>query len=341
VIDRRTSVAYDAVMRIGILGAGAWGCALSALLADAGHGVALWEIDPDVAERLARTRQHAYLGIALDVRIDVTAELPRAVRDRDVILVATPSQYVRAAVGAAAPWFDPRSIIVCAAKGLEVGTHLTMDRVVGGAAPRNRVALLSGPTFAKEIAAGLPAAAVVAASDPASAFDVQRAFSGVRLRLYTTDDVVGVALGGALKNVVAIAVGVSDGLGFGDSARAALITRGLNEMGRLAVRMGAHPLTMAGLAGLGDLVLTCTGDLSRNRQVGLALARGEALADIIPRLGQVAEGVGTARTAVELAGPLGVDMPIAASVAMVLHDGIPPREAVAALLSRDFRAERD
>ena len=161
------------------------------------------------------------------------------------------------------------------------------------------------------------------------------------MRVYTSDDVVGVALGGALKNVVAIAVGVSDGLGFGDNARAALITRGLSEMGRLAVRMGAHPLTMAGLAGLGDLVLTCTGDLSRNRQVGLALARGKVLSDVMRELGHVAEGVGTARTAAELAAELEVPMPITTSVAAVLHDGKPPRDAVGELLSRDFRAERD
>src|SRR6185503_19971866 len=161
----------------------------------------------------------------------------------------------------------------CAAKGLEAGTHASMDRVIAEAAPGARVALLSGPTFAKEIAQRLPAAVVSAAREAGVAAEVQRAFASERLRVYTTDDVVGVAIGGALKIVVAIAVGVSDGLGFGDNARAALITRGLSEMGRLAVRLGAHPLTLAGLAGLGDLVLTCTGDLSRNRQVGLALAR--------------------------------------------------------------------
>ena len=231
--------------------------------------------------------------------------------------------------------------MACAAKGLEARTHLTMDRVIGEALPGVPVAILSGPTFAKEVAAGLPAAVVAAARDKTVAAIVQRTFSGGCLRVYSSDDVVGVALGGALKNVVAIAVGVSDGLGFGGNARAALITRGLSEMGRLAVRMGAHPLTLAGLAGLGDLVLTCTGDLSRNRQVGLALARGEPLRDVTRRLGQVAEGVGTARTAAELAAELGVQMPITASVAAVLHDGRPPRDAVAELLARDFRPERD
>ena len=235
----------------------------------------------------------------------------------------------------------PGAVIVCATKGLEAGTRLTMAEVIAEAAPGVPAALFSGPTFAKEVAAGLPAAVVVAARDEAVASLVQRELSGHRLRVYTSDDVIGVALGGALKNVVAIAVGVSDGLGFGSNARAALITRGLSEIGRLAVKRGAHPLTLAGLAGLGDLVLTCTGDLSRNRQVGLALARGEALDDIVRRLGQVAEGVQTSRTAAELAALVGVAMPITTSVAAVLHGGKPPRDAVGELLARDFRAERD
>ncbi len=328
-------------MRVAVLGAGSWGCALAALLADAGHEVALWEFNFAEAERIRKTRQHAYLGIRIADQILVTADLAGAVQDRAMVVVATPSEHVRVTMAAAAPHLQSGVIVACAAKGLEARTHLTMDRVIGEAAPGVHLALLSGPTFAKEIAAGLPGAVVAASSDQETASAVQREFSGGRLRVYTTDDVIGVALGGALKNVVAIAVGVSDGLGFGDNARAALITRGLNEMGRLAVRMGAHPLTISGLAGLGDLVLTCTGNLSRNRQVGLALARGEGLVDIVRRLGQVAEGVGTATTAAELAAELGVDMPITTNVAAVLHEGKAPREAVAELLSRDFRAERD
>lgn len=328
-------------MRVVVLGAGAWGCALATLLQENGHQVALWEKDQNVASRLARNRAQPYLGIQLAPSIEVTADLGRVVPGRALVVVATPSEFVRATMAAAAAHLDPGVVIVCASKGLEVGTHLTMDQVIGEAAPGVSVALLSGPTFAKEIASGLPAAVVAAAVDPAWALAAQKAFSSGRLRVYTSDDVVGVAMGGALKNVAAIAVGVSDGLGFGDNARAALITRGLNEMGRLAVRMGAHPLTMAGLAGLGDLVLTCTGDLSRNRQVGLALARGESLPAVMRRLGQVAEGVTTARIAAALAAELNVEMPIMTSVAEVLHDQKPPRQAVAELLSRDFRAERD
>jgi glycerol-3-phosphate dehydrogenase (NAD(P)+) len=215
-----------------------------------------------------------------------------------------------------------------------------MDEMIALAWPGARVAVLSGPSFAAEIARGLPAALVAASDDPEAAAAVQTCFGGDRLRIYTSRDVTGVCVGGALKNVIAIAVGCCDGLGFGDNARAALITRGLAEMGRLAERMGGQALTLAGLAGLGDLVLTCTGDLSRNRQVGLALARGEALGEILGRLGHIAEGVGTARVARDLAQRLGVDMPITGEVAAVLHDGKPPRAAVHDLLARDIGAEQ-
>jgi glycerol-3-phosphate dehydrogenase (NAD(P)+) len=231
-------------------------------------------------------------------------------------------------------------IVCCASKGLEPGTRLTMDRVIADEAPAARVALLSGPSFAVEIAAGLPAAVVAAARPVATAEEVQACFSRERFRVYTSDDATGVAIGGALKNVMAIAVGFSDGLGFGSNARAALITRGLHELGRLAARLGGHPLTLAGLAGLGDLVLTCTGELSRNRQVGLALARGEALPAILGRLGHVAEGIGTARTAHDLAAELDIEMPITHLVAAVLHEGKPAREGVAELLARESKAER-
>jgi glycerol-3-phosphate dehydrogenase (NAD(P)+) len=231
-------------------------------------------------------------------------------------------------------------VIACASKGLEPATRRTMPALIADAVPGARVVVLSGPTFAEEIARGLPAAVVAASDDPAAAALVQQALGSERFRVYTSDDVTGVALGGALKNVIAIAVGCCDGVGLGLNARAALITRGLAEMARLSVRLGAHPLTMAGLAGMGDLVLTCTGELSRNRQVGLALAAGEALPAIVARLGHVAEGIGTARIARDLADQLGVEMPITCAVAAVLHDGQAPREAIGHLLSRDRRSER-
>ena len=231
-------------------------------------------------------------------------------------------------------------MVVCASKGLEPGTGATMADVIAANLPGAGVGVLSGPSFAAEIARGLPAALVAASTDGEVAAAVQACFGGDRLRIYTSSDVTGVCVGGALKNVIAIAVGCCDGFGFGDNARAALITRGLAEMGRLAEKMGGRALTLAGLAGLGDLVLTCTGDLSRNRQVGLSLARGDALPDILGRLGHIAEGVGTARIAHDLAERIGVDMPITREVAAVLHDGKPARAAVNDLLARDIGAER-
>jgi glycerol-3-phosphate dehydrogenase (NAD(P)+) len=328
-------------MRVAVLGAGAWGCTLAALLHDHGHAVALWEFDDAAAERLARERSHAYLGLRLADDMLVTPELGAAVAARELIVLVTPSEFARATLSAAAPALAPGAVVVCAAKGLERGTLLTLDRVIAEVLPGVPFGLLSGPTFAKEIAAGLPAAVVVAAHDATVARQVQAACSSRRLRVYTTDDVVGVAVGGTLKNVIAIAVGVSDGLGMGSNARAALITRGLSEMGRLALRLGAHPLTLSGLAGLGDLVLTCTGDLSRNRQVGLAIARGESATDAVRRLGQVAEGVESARSAAALALQLGVAMPITTNVAALLHGGKPARDAMEEILARDARAERD
>jgi len=328
-------------MRVAVLGAGAWGCTLAALLHEIGHPVALWEFDPAIAARLASERWHAYLGLRLADAIDVTSDLDAAVGGRQLVVLATPSRFARSTLQAARPWLASGAIVVGAAKGLEEATRATIDRVIAEAAPGVSFALLSGPTFAKEIAAGLPAAVVVASPSDEVARIVQRACASPRLRAYTTEDVLGVALGGTLKNVIAIAVGAADGLGLGSNARAALITRGLSEMSRLATRLGAHPLTMSGLAGLGDLVLTCTGDLSRNRQVGLAVARGESLTDAIRRLGQVAEGVDTARSASALGAAAGVPMPITDAVTAVLPPEKPVKEAMAEILSRDVRAERD
>ena len=251
-----------------------------------------------------------------------------------------PSDTVRATLVASRAALGDGTVVVCASKGLEPETHLTMADVIADVVPAARVALLSGPSFAQEIAAGLPAALVTASKDPRANEAVIAALASERFRLYTSDDVTGVALGGALKNVIAIAVGCSDGFGFGLNARAALMTRGLAEMGRLAVKLGAHPLTLAGLAGFGDLVLTCTGELSRNRQVGLALSRGETLPQIAAALGHVAEGIGTARTARSLADALDVDLPITRAVTSVLHDGQTARDAVTHLLARDPREER-
>jgi glycerol-3-phosphate dehydrogenase (NAD(P)+) len=329
-------------MNIAVLGAGAWGTALAAVLADAGHATRLWGRDPSaMAEMAARRENRRYLpGRHLGPALQIGSDLPAAVAATDVIIVAVPTASVRAVAEQIRQAGAAGAILVSASKGLEHASRLTVDGVLADSLPGTRVVLLSGPTFATEVARGLPAAAVVASHDLPAAGLVQRVFGSETFRVYTTEDVTGVAVGGALKNVIAIAAGCADGLGFGNNARAALITRGLNEMGRLAVRLGGNPLTLAGLAGLGDLVLTCTGELSRNRRVGLALAAGEPLPQILDRLGHVAEGVYTARIAAELAQLLGVEMPITAQVAAVLAGRGTARDAVADLLARESGPER-
>jgi glycerol-3-phosphate dehydrogenase (NAD(P)+) len=324
-------------VRIAVIGAGSWGTALAVLLGEAGHEVTLWGRD---TEALARDRENRrYLpGRRLPDAVRVTGALDDAARGAELVVIALPSTSVRAVTGAMAGALPASATFVCASKGLE--GRLTMNQVIAEAAPGRAVVMLSGPTFALEIARGLPGAAVAASTDVAAAERVQSAFAGGPLRVYTTEDVVGVAIGGALKNVIAIAAGISDGLGLGHNTRAAIITRGLHEIGRLATRLGGNPLTLSGLAGLGDLVLTCTGELSRNRRVGLALAAGEPLADITRRLGQVAEGVETARLADALAAAQGVEMPITTQVAAVVDGRRSPREAVADLLARERGPER-
>jgi glycerol-3-phosphate dehydrogenase (NAD(P)+) len=329
-------------MRVAVLGGGAWGGVLAALAVSRGHHVTLWEPDPESAHALrqARTSARSVPGFRLPDPVEVYVDGAAAAAARSLVIVALPSELVRASLGALADVIEPGAIVVCASKGLDPEGGATMIEVMGAALPGARAVVVSGPSFAQEIAAGLPAALVAASDDEEAARAVQAALGSERFRIYTSDDPVGVCVGGALKNVVAIAAGCCDGFGLGSNARAALITRGLAEMGRLAERLGGSPLTLAGLAGLGDLVLTCTGDLSRNRQVGLALARGSAMAEIVANLGHVAEGVGTARTARALAERLGVDMPVTHEVAAVLFDGKPARAALTDLLARDVRHER-
>lgn len=329
-------------MKVAVLGGGAWGGVLAALASWRGHEVALWESNPAAADKLARQRRSdcSVRGFRLPEAIAVSAALAATVSGRDLLVVAIPSQVVGSTLRSVASDVTPGAAIVCASKGLEPESGATMADTVAAAVPHAQAIVLSGPTFAQEIADGFPAALVAASRAPEAALQVKAALGSERLRIYTSDDVVGVCVGGALKNVVAIAAGCCDGFGLGASARAALITRGLAEMGRLTERLGGHAITMAGLAGLGNLVLTSTGDLSRNRQVGLGLAAGESVDQILARLGHVAEGVGTARTARALAERLNVDMPITREVAAVLFDGKPARAALTALLARDVGAER-
>lgn len=327
-------------MKTCVLGAGSWGTALACLLADNGHAVTLWGRDAVALSGLAQTRVNArYLpGVPVPAMVAVEPDLGRALSGAAVCVLALPSSAIGEVTGEVAPAFA--GLAVCASKGLERSTGRTLDQVLHTAWPKAEVALLSGPTFAVEIARGQPAAAVAASRDLATAEAAQRSLSCERFRVYTSTDVVGVAIGGALKNVIAIAAGCSDALGFGYNARAALVTRGLLEMGRLAEKLGGDPLTLAGLAGLGDLVLTCTGELSRNRTVGYALGRGEPLSAVSARLGQVAEGVETAATALALAEKVGLEMPITKQVAAVLRGHATPRAAVANLLGRGLGPER-
>jgi glycerol-3-phosphate dehydrogenase (NAD(P)+) len=274
----------------------------------------------------------------------VTSDLESAVKGKRFIVGVTPSHGIRDVLGRAAQWFDPDAIVINASKGLEESTLRTIDGVYDEVFPKRiaeRATYLSGPTFAIEIAAGLPAAIVLAGRDDATTQLAQAALSDLRFRIYRTDDVVGVLMGGALKNVIAIAAGVSDGLGFGSNARVALMTRGLAEITRVGVALGAKPMTFAGLSGMGDLVLTCSGDASRNRRVGLALGQGKKMADILAEMRQVAEGVKTAKVAKELAAKIGVDAPIIDAMHAIIHEGVPVREAIMRLMTRPTRSERD
>ena len=329
---------------IGVIGAGAWGTALAKVLADKGEQVALWCHGNDCYRGLVNEREnHSYLpGILLPVSVEVTQSLERAVADKFLVICAVPSHAVREVFAQAAALIMPATLMLCATKGLEEGSLRTMGELftdLFGAASQKRQTFLSGPTFAVEVARGLPAAVTVAAYSEEIAKAVQNVLNTPSLRVYTSADVTGVQIGGVVKNVIAIAAGISDGLGLGQNARAALITRGLAEMTRLAMRLGADSGTLAGLPGLGDLILTCAGDLSRNRNVGLQIARGSSLEQITAASRSVAEGVRNTRSLFSLARKLGVEMPIVEQMHAVLYLGKQPGEAVRNLMQRSLRAE--
>ncbi len=328
--------------RIAVIGAGAWGTALALSLArQHRHQVLLWAHSPAHAADMERTRfNNRYLpGFPMPDTIEVTSDLVEAAGRADILLAVTPSSALPETVAALAPHLTARHVFVSASKGIEDGTHRRMSEVVA-AVSEVRFAVLGGPSFAKEVAAALPTAATLASTDAALAADLQRDFSSDSLRVYTNDDVVGVELGGALKNVIALAAGVVAGLELGSNAAAALMTRGMAEITRLAVACGARPETMSGLAGYGDLVLTCTGTLSRNRTVGVELGRGQTIAAILAGLnGKVAEGVRCTSAARGLAAVHGVEMPITDQMFAILHEDRNPREAIRALMSRPGRNE--
>jgi glycerol-3-phosphate dehydrogenase (NAD(P)+) len=329
--------------KIAVLGAGAWGTALARLLAERSR-VALWTWQADHARDLASERENrAFLpGYSLGEQVSPTADMAEAVADAGIVVVAVPSDAVRATLAAAKPALAPDVTLVVVAKGIEPGTLMLLSEVTAdvlGPTVEERAVFLSGPSFALEVARGLPTNLVAAGRNAERSLLVQQRFASDRLRVYSSDDPAGVQVGGALKNVIAIAAGASDGLGFGHNTRAALITRGLAEMARLAVAKGGSVLTLSGLAGLGDLVLTCSAELSRNRTVGFELGRGRALAEVLSGLGHVAEGVTTADSAYHLAERLGVELPITSEVHAVLYSGKPVAQAVRDLLARPLKKE--
>jgi glycerol-3-phosphate dehydrogenase (NAD(P)+) len=329
--------------KIAVLGAGAWGTALARLLAEQSR-VALWTWQVEHARALQHDRENRQFlpGYALSEQISPTADMGEAVDGAGIVVVAVPSEAVRATLNAAAGRLLPDATLVVVAKGIEPVTLMLLSEVtrdVLGSVAEQHAVFLSGPSFALEVARGLPTNLVAAGRDAERSLLVQQRFASDRLRVYSSDDPAGVQVGGALKNVIAIAAGASDGLGFGHNTRAALITRGLAEMGRLAVAKGGSVLTLSGLAGLGDLVLTCSAELSRNRTVGFELGRGRKLADVLSGLGHVAEGVTTAQSAYHLAERLGVDLPITSEVHDVLYSGKPVAEAVRDLLARPLKKE--
>ncbi|HSW31693.1 MAG TPA: NAD(P)H-dependent glycerol-3-phosphate dehydrogenase [Longimicrobiales bacterium] len=330
-------------VRAAVVGAGGWGTALAALMARRGHEVVLWSFEEHVAASIERTRVNPYLdGVTLPESLGVTTDLATAVGGAELVLSVSPSQFVARVMGAAAPHLRPDAIVVSASKGIELDTLRSMDQVMGSflsAGLMERFCVLSGPSFAAEVAREAPTAVVVASRNAEAARRVQTLLQTESFRVYTNPDVVGVELAGALKNVIAVGAGMAAGLGAGHNTLAALITRGLAEITRLGVALGAERATFSGLAGMGDLVLTCTGSLSRNRTVGYRLGRGEKLTEILADMTAVAEGVKTAEAVHELAARHGVEMPISEQVYAIVHEGRSPVEAMRALMLRDPKPE--
>lgn len=330
--------------RVAVLGAGGWGTALASLLAGNGHETLLWARRPEFVRELSQARENRlYLpGVPLPACLGLTSDLKEAIAGVSALVLAVPAQAVRETLVGLAPLLGEPPLLISCAKGLERRTNLRLSQVVAQALPPaayRGIVALSGPNHAEEVGRRIPSATVVASPDPAAAREAQELCMTGFFRVYTNSDVVGVELGGAVKNVIALAAGISDGLGFGDNTKAALITRGLAEMTRLATAHGANPLTLAGLAGMGDLIVTCTSRHSRNRRAGEELGRGKTLQEVLAGSRMVVEGVWTTSAAVELAESCGVELPIARAVRGILFEGTNPLTAVAELMERDPRGE--
>ncbi len=331
-------------MRVAVIGAGGWGTALALLLTSGGHQVRLWIRRASLCQQMQRERENAvYLpGIRLPEQLVLTSSLAQATADVALVVFAVPSHGMRAIANEIASLLQGNPLFVSATKGIEEDSFVTMSAVLSaifGEQSESRIAVLSGPSFAAEVARQRPTAVTLAARDPRVTSTLQKVFSSPRFRVYTSSDVIGVEIGGAVKNVIALAAGVSDGLDYGHSARAALITRGLAELKRLAVRLGAEAQTLSGLSGMGDLILTCTSNLSRNYRVGVRLARGEQLTAIVQSLSMVAEGIRTSRSVFTLARRVAVEMPIVEQVHALLYEGKPCEKVLADLLDREMKPE--
>jgi len=331
-------------MRAAVIGGGSWGTALASVLGHNGHDTRIWCFEKDIPAQINEGHENQrYLpGLKLPETVTATSDLEESLRGAEIVVAVSPSHVTRTVMRSAVPFLPHNTPIVCASKGIENETLQTMHEVLEEELPPELhpyLSFLSGPSFAKETVQKMPTAVVVAATWERVAKSVQRTFSNDYFRCYTSNDVVGVELGGALKNVCAIGAGISDGMGFGNNSRALLMTRGLSELVRLAMRKGANPLTLSGLAGMGDLVLTCTGELSRNRTVGLELGRGKSIKEVLAGMTQVAEGVRTAKSVHELAKKLGLDLPIHEAIYKILYEELDPRLALQQLASRELKSE--
>ncbi len=332
-------------LRLGVVGAGSWGTALANLLAGRHAPVDLWAFEPEVRAGIRDDRENPVFlpGVRLSENLRPSGDLDAVVADKDLVLIVVPSHVMREVAGRMAGALSPSAVVVSASKGIENRTHLTMSGVLREtlSISEDRLAVLSGPSFAREVARGVPTAVTAASRNIDTARIVQSAFATPTFRVYTNDDLIGVELGGSVKNVIAIAAGIIDGLGLGLNTRAALITRGLTEIRRLGVRMGANPRTFTGLAGIGDLILTCTGDLSRNHTVGKRIGEGMTLREILADMRMVAEGVKTAESVYTLSRSLGVEMPITEEIYRILYEDASPREALHRLMTRHLKDELD
>lgn len=333
-------------LRIAVIGAGSWGTALANLLAGKGYPVQQWVFEAEVRDQILNHRENQVFlpGVTLSENLTPSNDLGAVVAEKDLLLVVVPSHVMRAVTRDMAASITGAPVVVSASKGIENITHLTMSGILRETLPmipESRLAVLSGPSFAREVARNVPTAVTLAARDDEVARLAQEAFATPFFRVYTSRDLVGVELGGAVKNVIAIAAGIIDGLGLGLNTRAALITRGLTEMRRLGLRLGANPRTFTGLAGVGDLLLTCTGDLSRNHTVGKKIGEGMKLAQILSEMRMVAEGVKTAKSVYNLSRKLGVEMPISQEIYHILYDDESPRLALQRLMTRDLKHELD